>query len=76
MFDWFWQLLGLIGAVAAASFGFLWRRQQRKSEREQVERQVGQADLIQRSQEQLETTRRRYANQAPVDPAKRKDFEQ
>ncbi len=75
MFDWFWQLLALVGAAAAAIFGLLYRRQKHKAEREQTERQIGQDDLLKRSQEQLETTRRRYAHQAPVDPSKRTDFE-
>jgi hypothetical protein len=70
-------LLWLIGALMVA-IGLLFGKNkwlQHKATRDAKDRNIAQADHIQRSQQRLEDTRRQYANQAPIDPAKRTEFE-
>lgn len=78
MFDWLWKGVAAVAGLAAMVFGVnAARTKQRmeRMERERVERDTAMQRMAEQAYRDLIETRKRHAGQAPVNPAKRTDFE-
>lgn len=75
MLNTLYQSLVALGAAIAFGLGMWVARLRHRIQYDAAERDAAQHEQIERAAEQLEATRRKYNNQAPVDPERRTDFE-
>lgn len=75
MFDGLWQLVAGIAAVLAVWFGGRSAWLKHKADGERRAREEAAIASVEESFTRLEAIRRQAAGKAPVDPARRDDFE-
>jgi len=75
MFDWLWKGIAGLSGIVALWFGFDAARTRNRMEREKREREESMKSMIDKAYRDLEATKKRFEERAPVDPKTRKDFE-
>jgi hypothetical protein len=75
MFDWLWQIIAAVAALAAGYFGIRSSWLQHKIDRDKAERAEAEQKQITDSTARLAAVRNKYSAQAKPDVAGRTDFE-
>lgn len=75
MFDWLWKGIAVIAGLAALVFGANAARTKQRMERDELERKAAMDRMVDQAYRDLIETRKRHADQAPINPANRRDFE-
>ena len=75
MFDWLWQIIAAVAALAAGYFGIRSSWLQHKIDRDKAERAAASAKQESDSIARLSAVRNKYQSLGPIDVAKRNDFE-
>jgi len=75
MFDWLWKGIAATAGLAAMVFGVNAARTKRRMEQEELERKAAMDRMVNQAYRDLIETRKRHADQAPINSANRRDFE-
>lgn len=75
MLDWLWKGIAGLSGIVALWFGFDAARARNRMEREKQEREESMKIMIDKAYRDLEATKKRFEERAPIDPKTRRDFE-
>ncbi len=75
MLDWLWRGIAGLSGIVALWFGFNAARTRNRMEREKREHEESMKSMIDKAYRDMEATKKKFDERAPVDPKTRKGFE-